>query len=222
MGELRWILLGLGVIALIAIYLYSRFRIGPGAAPADTQRERLEPSLDGAPAHPDDSAEDAGDPPGSMEVAAPVPEPVPEKVVTIRLMARDRQGFPGDELVLAMRGAGLRHGRFGIFHAYGEDSEQVLFSVANLVEPGTFDLATLKDTRLPGVSLFLVLPVAGDCIEAFEKMIDTARSLAASLDGELLDEQGSSLSVQRERYIRDEIQQFVREHLTAQATGNQP
>ena len=42
-------------------------------------------------------------------------------------------------------------------------------------------------------------------------MLDTARVLAEKLDGELLDEHGSSMSVQRERYIRDEIQQFQRE-----------
>lgn len=134
-------------------------------------------------------------------------------VVAVRLMARDRQGFPGDQLILAMRGAGLRHGRFGIFHYHDtNDPDLKYFSVASLVEPGTFDLSSLTDTRLPGISLFQVLPGSVDAILAFEKMLETARVLANKLDGELLDEHGSSMSVQRERYIRDEIHQFLRQH----------
>lgn len=221
MGELRWILLIIGVIALAAIYAYSRFRMQHSSARSTSEHSRVEPRLDGELSEEQVAGIDSGEP----VVAAPeVPAApaVPEKVVAIRLMSKDRQGFPGDKLVLAMREVGLRHGQFGIFHAHKSETDEVLFSVANLVEPGRFDLAALKETRIPGVSLFLVLPVADASIEAFESMVDTARDLATSLGGELLDEQGSSLSIQRERYIRDEIQQFVREHLmTAPPVGRE-
>ena len=43
-------------------------------------------------------------------------------------------------------------------------------------------------------------------------MMTAARTLAQSLDGELLDESGSTLSIQRERYMREEVIQF--EHST--------
>jgi FtsZ-interacting cell division protein ZipA len=39
-------------------------------------------------------------------------------------------------------------------------------------------------------------------------MIAAARTLAQSLNGELVDESGSTLSIQRERYMREEIVQF--------------
>jgi cell division protein ZipA len=117
-----------------------------------------------------------------------------------------------------MRSAGLRHGQFGIFHAHSTDEpDGVLFSIANLVEPGTFDLAALSRSRLPGVSLFMLLPGPGSASDTLDAMLATARKLATALDGELLDEHGSSLSVQRERYIRDEIQQFIRQNLAATA-----
>lgn len=218
MGEFRWILLGLGVVALAGIYAFSRYRLQRSGTRADRSRDRVEPVLGSNPPAPGSPAADAE---VAVESEAPAPV-VPEKVVAIRLMSKDRSGFPGDKLVLAMRGEGLRHGQFGIFHAYQGDTESILFSVANLVEPGSFDLSALTNTRLPGVSLFLILPGPDDSIGAFETMVETARSLAASLDGELLDEQGSSLSIQRERYIRDEIQQFVHEHLTTAATAGSP
>ena len=100
----------------------------------------------------------------------------------------------------------MRHGRFGIFHRYaGDDENRVVFSAASLVEPGSFDLTNLKEQKFPGISLFMVLPGPLEGAEAFDLMMTAARSLAKTLEGELLDESGSTLSIQRERYLREEI-----------------
>ena len=39
-------------------------------------------------------------------------------------------------------------------------------------------------------------------------MMNTARILSRSLNADLLDESGSTLSIQRERYIREEIIEY--------------
>jgi hypothetical protein len=39
-------------------------------------------------------------------------------------------------------------------------------------------------------------------------MVDVARSLARTLDADLHDEKGSSWSVQRERYVREEMIEY--------------
>jgi cell division protein ZipA len=133
------------------------------------------------------------------------------KVIAIRLMSRSGR-FPADKLILALREAGLRHGQFGIFHRSGIDEQATEFSVANLTEPGTFDLTRVKTDYYPGVSIFMMLPGPDDGVDAFDDMLMTSRSLADKLNGELLDEQGSSLSMQRERYLREEVVQFQLEH----------
>ena len=133
----------------------------------------------------------------------------PQKIVTLRLVAKEGGTFRGDELILSMRGIGLRHGKFGIFHRYdGADETKAIFSAASLVEPGSFDLANIKEQELPGISLFLVLPGPVEGAESFDLMMTAARTMAQGLDGELLDESGSTLSIQRERYMREEIIQF--------------
>ena len=133
----------------------------------------------------------------------------PQKIVTLRLVAKDGGTFRGDELILSMRGIGLRHGKFGIFHRYdGNDESRTVFSAASLVEPGSFDLNNIKEQELPGISLFLVLPGPVEGAESFDLMMAAARTMAQSLDGELLDESGSTLSIQRERYMREDIIQF--------------
>lgn len=133
----------------------------------------------------------------------------PQKIVTVRIVAREDGSFRGDQLVLSLRGIGLRHGRFGIFHRYdGNDEKRIVFSAASLVEPGSFDLENLKEQSLPGISLFMVLPGPVDGTKAFDAMMTAARTLTTSLDGELLDESGSTLSIQRERYLREEIIEY--------------
>ena len=60
-----------------------------------------------------------------------------------------------------------------------------------------------------------MLPGPIEGVEAFDMMMESARTLAQSLDGELLDESGSTLSIQRERYMREEIIQYQHSNLVA-------
>ena len=141
---------------------------------------------------------------------------IPQKIVTLRIIGREGSTFRGDDLILSLRGIGLRHGKFGIFHRIdGEDESRTIFSAASLVEPGSFDLANIKEQQIPGISLFMVLPGPVDGVEAFDMMMDAARALAQGLDAEMLDESGSTLSIQRERYMREEVIEFQRSTLVA-------
>jgi len=213
MDGLRWLLLLFGALVVAGVYIYSRReRAESGDERPDTVDKagrRVEPSL-GGHASDDDAGADSesetvhGDPQGEP----PNPDQV-QKIVTLRLVARDKGAFPGDELALSLRGIGMRHGKFGIFHRVdGNDEKRVVFSAASLVEPGSFDLSNIKDQQIPGISLFMVLPGPIDGAEAFDLMMVAARTLSQSLNAELLDESGSTLSIQRERYMREDIIQF--------------
>ena len=213
MDGLRWLLLFFGLLVIAGVYVYSRReKQQPKDIDEEVPVDRREPTLD------DDDLPDLDS--GNYE-AIEVPtldddeEPTsapgdgPQKIVTLRIVGRNKKLFQGDELILSMRGIGLRHGKFGIFHRYdGNNENRTIFSAASLVEPGSFDLANIKEQQIPGISLFLVLPGPVDGVEAFDLMMAAARALAQSLDGELLDESGSTLSIQRERYLREEIIQF--------------
>ncbi len=124
------------------------------------------------------------------------PSPPGEKIVTLRLAAPPLERFEGRALVDALRGAGLEHGKFSIFHKTNA-AGATMFSVASLVEPGTFDLDRIEGQRFPGVSLFAVLPGPMEASSTLETMIATARELAERLQGVLQDERGAPLSAQR-------------------------
>ena len=210
MEGLRWWLLLFGLLVIAGVYLYSRREKNkPTEEPVDTSGPRVEPTLDR-----NDSDEFGDDDEYQIDSPEPVLENAPQKIVTLRLVGHDKKPFQGDELILSMRGIGLRHGKFGIFHRYdGNDESRTIFSAASLVEPGSFDLANIKDQQIPGISLFLVLPGPVDSVEGFDLMMAAARALAQTLDGELLDESGSTLSIQRERYLREEIIQYQHSNL---------
>jgi len=232
MDGLRWILLAAGALVILGVILFSRRNAGKGDRTEERSRPdraaepatRVEPSLGqgrsesqryGEPAF---SETQPGGEQIDIEDVAPagsIAQP-PEKIVTVRIVASDKRPFPGDQLVLSLRGIGMRHGRFGIFHRYdGNDEDRVVFSAASLVEPGSFELENIKEQRIPGISLFMVLPGPIDGAEAFDQMMAASRTLTQSLGAELLDESGSSLSIQRERYLREEIIQYQLENRMA-------
>lgn len=218
MDGLRWLLLLVGLLVIGGVYLYSRREKAP-AVEDEVPLDRVEPSLESAdlvdePFVVDEEVSPSDD---SVEVEEnPTAADAPQKIVTVRIVAREKKSFPGDELILSMRGIGLRHGKFGIFHRYdGSDESRTIFSAASLVEPGSFDLQNIKEQEIPGISLFLVLPGPIDSVEAFDSMMASARTLTQSLNGELLDESGSTLSIQRERYLREEIIQFQHSNLAS-------
>jgi cell division protein ZipA len=218
MDGLRWFLLLFGLVVVVGVYLYSR-RERQQEEDDDSLNEvqqRLEPSLDGESAsHAPADIAASEKPDAALESGAESDSPEQDqKIITLRIVARNHASFAGDDLALSLRGIGLRHGKFGIYHRHdGNDEGKIIFSVASLVEPGSFDLENLKAQEIPGISLFMVLPGPVDGAQAFDLMMVAARALSQSLNADLLDESGSTLSIQRERYMREEIIRFQTSNL---------
>lgn len=205
MDDLRWLLLLFGLLIVVGVYIYSRRgpTISRNPVTDKTSQPKVEPSI---------QADDLTATVSTDGDERAEPENAAQKIVTLRLVARHQGAFPGDELILNLRGIGMKHGKFGIFHRFeGSDEKKSVFCAASLVEPGSFDLENLKDQRIPGISLFMVLPGPVEGAQAFDSMVVAGRTLSKSLNGDLLDESGSTLSIQRERYLREEIIQFQHE-----------
>lgn len=137
----------------------------------------------------------------------------PERVIQLHVVARDDSPFIAADIVAALRAEGLRFAHHDVFHRFDTDGnpgpdEPPLFSVADMLKPGTFDLETLADKQLKGVSLFMGLPNPGDAVAVFADMLATGRRLAATFDGLLVDEQGCAISRQSASHMREDIINF--------------
>ncbi len=214
MALFRWVLILIGILVLTLVFAYSRgwFAAARSRISAFRGLRRKQDVVK-------DSGVSGGELPEGVADALVEPEPDLPKlsadslVVTVRIMPLAGAQFPAEQLILALRAAYLQHGQYGIFHRLDEhDATRIRYSVASLVEPGSFDLNKLKESKYKGISIFMVLPAPEDGVRLFDDMLQTARAVAKEVDGHLLDEQGGALSVQRERYMREEVIEFLRHH----------
>lgn len=152
-------------------------------------------------------------PPRSDLGRRPAQLPV-ERIVTLFVVAREGMPFHGPDLVVAAEKAGLEFGDMGIYHRLLDGKRELgpIFSVANMLKPGNFDLGRLDALRTPGVSFFMTLPAPLPALDAWDAMLPTAQRLAELLDGHVLDEERNALGRQRIAHIRDQLRGWDRDH----------
>jgi len=140
------------------------------------------------------------------------PEQPIERIVTLFVAAPAEADFHGPDLVVAAEKAGLDFGDLGIFHRLvsGKPEAGPVFSMANMVKPGSFDMTQIESLRTPGVSFFMTLPGPMSALDAWEAMLPTAQRLAELLDGRVLDEGRNALGRQRIAHLRDELRAWDR------------
>lgn len=145
-------------------------------------------------------------------------QPEPQEVLVVNVLSKDKAGFNGPDLLQILLACDLRFGKMHIFHRYenAHGRGPIQFSLANLVEPGTFDLDSIDTLTTPGVSFFLTLPGPQQSITAFNYMIETAQVLVRNLNAELRDDAHSVMTAQTIEHCRQRIRDFERKQLTLQ------
>lgn len=145
-----------------------------------------------------------------------------ERIITVFVCARDGEMIAGSDLVVAAEKAGLEFGDRGIFHRMDAAKPELgpIFSMANMLKPGNFDMARIELLDTQGLTLFMALPGPLRALDAWEAMLPTAERLAELLDANLLDEKRSTLGRQGIAHIRDELRAWDRKHESNQIRPN--
>lgn len=148
----------------------------------------------------------------SNTVAADEP---PAEVLILYVLLPEHQEMQGPDLLSALLTLGFKYGDMDIFHRHLDSagSGAVLFSLANMFNPGTFDLENIDKLATRGVSLFMTLPGPGEPLQNFNLMHNAAKKLAEEFGGQVLDGQRSVLTVQTVRHYVDKIREFQRQQL---------
>ncbi|MGO4320260.1 cell division protein ZipA [Pseudomonas sp. KB_12] len=169
--------------------------------------------LDGGPSF---SSRDSDFPDENKASSADKDQAQAEEVLVISVICRDPAGFKGPALLQNILESGLRFGEMDIFHRHESmaGNGEVLFSMANAVKPGVFDLDDIDHFSTPAVSFFLGLPGPRHPKQAFDVMVAAARKLSQELNGELKDDQRSVLTAQTIEHYRQRIVEFERRALT--------
>lgn len=145
-------------------------------------------------------------------------KPLELRQLALYVMAPEKQAFHGYDLLQVLLGAGLKFGEMNIFHAYreGETGKESLFSLAQAVEPGTFVLDNMGVESYPGVTLFMRFTGVEEHDSAcFIHMIDTAKTIASALKGELLDDKKRPLSEVLLKHYCDNVTYAIQKQAVA-------
>lgn len=129
-----------------------------------------------------------------VNVEGPVQSPaeeVPNNMMTLYIVAAEGQQFMGEYTVQALEALGFQYGEYQIFHRHqhlGNNNSPVIFSVANMMNPGVFDLNKLDRFTTVGLVMFMYLPSEGNDVANLKLMIQSAERLAQSLGGFVLND----------------------------------
>lgn len=185
------------------------------AADSDDAMAEAEESRS-APAKPDWAREPREQKPREQKPREQKASTLGDELFVIKVMAEADKPYMGQDLLQVLLACDLRYGRMNVFHRYenadGTGAEQ--FSVANLVEPGSFELDAIDDFSTPGVVFFMTLPGPEQSMQAFEAMLETARCLVKNLGGTMRDQSHSVATKQTFEHYRQRIRDFERRQLT--------
>lgn len=202
------IIMGLGLVALVAIFIISRIarrdlpqrRDGSIPELRDIDGNEVSSVLDDFPARdgkrPGENARAMTDAmisdvhgvgAGSQKDGATQTGLVLPPQLILFVAADIDAGFAGEEVLKALDNAGLQFGEMDIYHRVVRTSggEASLFSVANGVKPWTLIPDELIHHSTPGLSMILNLPTPINNQDAIHDFLRTAERLNDDLGGVL-------------------------------------
>ena len=116
---------------------------------------------------------------------------IPADMITFYVVSAEGYQFEGEHVVQCLEALGFEYGEYNIFHRHkhlGNSNSPVIFSVANMMQPGVFDLNNLKDFSTIGLVIFMHLPTDGNLKTNLRLMLQCTERLASALNGFVLND----------------------------------
>lgn len=135
----------------------------------------------------------------------------PVDIFIFNVVKRDDSLLGGHALLQFFLTSGFRYGDMNIFHRHenSDGTGEVLFSIANMMAPGTFDLDSMEQFNSQGISFFLTAPNSKISIKtSFDLMLRAVVQIAEEFDCDVLNEQREALTEKQFIGYRNRLQQY--------------
>jgi len=232
--SLRWILLAAGIAFVLVIYLLGRSRRRrnhsmveelEGGQDADELPEFSAQNLDNvdegvgavriitgagldaaedditslnipADAKPDDARND--------DAVANIK--IPSDIIVLYILPKSNKSLLGSQINSSAQAMGLSFGEMNIFHFITDDRS--VFSLANMLEPGSFNADTIHDLKTSGLTVFMQIKL-GDPMDDLTEMLQRSYQLAGLLDARLCNHKREPLTEQDAENYRTQVREFI-------------
>lgn len=132
-----------------------------------------------------------------------------EDILVMHLEAPVGEVFVGEALKNAFVRCQLTFGELNIFH-YQNENHDILFSVANMINPGVFNLNAMDELETPGISLFMNMRNLQEPMTAFRKFLEISHCLVQNIGGKLMDENHNQVTKQTLTHYEERVREFIR------------
>lgn len=112
----------------------------------------------------------------------------------------------GSQINSSAQAMGLTFGEMNIFH-YKSGGRNV-FSLANMLEPGSFDADTIHDIKTSGLTVFMQIQ-QGDPLDDLTEMLQRSYQLASLLGARLCNHKHQTLTEQDAENYRKQVRGFI-------------
>jgi cell division protein ZipA len=122
-------------------------------------------------------------------------------IVVLYILSKANQLLAGSQINSSVQAMGLTFGEMNIFH-FKSDNRSV-FSLANMLEPGSFDPDTIHDLKTSGLTIFMKIQ-GDDPLDDLTEMLQRSYQLAGLLDARLCNHKREPLT-----NYRTQVREFI-------------
>jgi cell division protein ZipA len=127
-------------------------------------------------------------------------------IVVLYILSKANQLLAGSQINSSVQAMGLTFGEMNIFH-FKSDNRSV-FSLANMLEPGSFDPDTIHDLKTSGLTVFMKIQ-GDDPLDDLTEMLQRSYQLAGLLDARLCNHKREPLTEQDAENYRTQVREFI-------------
>ncbi len=127
-------------------------------------------------------------------------------IVVLYILPKPEQQLLGAHINSSAQAMGLKFGEMNIFHY--KDGDRTVFSLANMLEPGSFDPDTIHDLTTTGLTVFMQF-TGSDPLDDLTEMLQRSYQLSGLLDARLCNHKRKPLTEQDAENYRTRASNFM-------------